>query len=271
MGEVWLAGQAEPVNRRVALKVIKQGMDTKQVVARFEAERQALAMMDHPAVAKVFDELAELTGRRYHLVDYEGAPDAERVVVMMGSGAGAVGETVAALNAAGEKVGLATIRLYRPFPTADLLAALPETVKSVAVLDRTKEPGALGEPLFQDVITAMAEAGRGHVEVIGGRYGLGSKEFDPPMAKAVFDELTAPDPKRRFTVGIVGMSEVEGKALLDKLFEHSVKPEHVYRHRWRAGDLVMWDNRCTMHRATDYDLRHVRAMHRTTIQGDRPV
>ena len=163
------------------------------------------------AVAKVFDELAELTGRRYHLVDYEGAPDAERVVVMMGSGAGAVGETVAALNAAGEKVGLATIRLYRPFPTAEVLAALPDTVKSVAVLDRTKEPGALGEPLFQDVLTALAEAGRTDVKVLGGRYGLGSKEFNPSMAKAVFDELQKPDPKTRFTVGIV--DDVTGLSL----------------------------------------------------------
>jgi pyruvate-ferredoxin/flavodoxin oxidoreductase len=155
------------------------------------------------AVEQVFAELAELTGRRYGLVDYEGAPDAERVIVMMGSGAGAVGETVAKLVAAGEKVGLATIRLFRPFPTEALLAALPDTVRHIAVLDRTKEPGAAGEPLFQDVITTLAESDRAGVRVIGGRYGLGSKEFTPAMAKAVFDEAGRDDPKRRFTVGIV--------------------------------------------------------------------
>ena len=154
-------------------------------------------------VAEVFAEFEARTGRRYGLVDYEGAPDAERVIVMMGSGAGAVGETVAKLVANGEKVGLLTIRLFRPFPIDELLAALPDTVRSIAVLDRCKEPGSVGEPLFQDVVTAVAESERTGVRVIGGRYGLGSKEFTPAMAKAVFDELTRDAPKRRFTVGIV--------------------------------------------------------------------
>ncbi len=122
---------------------------------------------------------------------------------MMGSGAGAVGETVAKLVADGEKVGLATIRLFRPFPIDALLAALPDTVRSIAVLDRCKEPGSVGEPLFQDVVTAVAESERTGVRTIGGRYGLGSKEFTPAMAKAVFDELASDAPKRRFTVGIV--------------------------------------------------------------------
>jgi pyruvate-ferredoxin/flavodoxin oxidoreductase len=163
------------------------------------------------AVEQVFAELAERTGRRYGLVDYEGAPDAERVIVVMGSGTGAVGETVAKLVADGERVGVATIRLYRPFPTEALLAALPATVRSIAVLDRTKEPGAAGEPLFQDVITAIVESDRAGVRVIGGRYGLGSKEFTPAMAKAVFDEAAKDDPKRRFTVGIV--DDVTGLSL----------------------------------------------------------
>ncbi|MGB7878256.1 MAG: pyruvate:ferredoxin (flavodoxin) oxidoreductase [Ilumatobacteraceae bacterium] len=154
------------------------------------------------AVEEVFAELAELTGRRYGLVDYEGAPDAERVIVIMGSGSGAVGEAVAKLVADGEKVGLATVRLFRPFPTDALLAALPDTVRSIAVLDRTKEPGAAGEPLFQDVVTTLAESDRPKVRIIGGRYGLGSKEFTPAMAKAVFDEAARDEPKRRFTVGI---------------------------------------------------------------------
>jgi pyruvate-ferredoxin/flavodoxin oxidoreductase len=162
-------------------------------------------------VAEVFAELEARTGRRYGLVDYEGAPDAERVIVMMGSGSGAVGETVAKLVAGGEKVGLATIRLFRPFPTEALLTALPASVRSIAVLDRCKEPGSAGEPLFQDVVTVVAESERQGLRIIGGRYGLGSKEFTPAMAKAVFDELTSQTPKRRFTVGIV--DDVTGLSL----------------------------------------------------------
>jgi pyruvate-ferredoxin/flavodoxin oxidoreductase len=155
------------------------------------------------AVAGVFDELATRTGRHYSLVDYAGAPDAERLIVMMGSGCGAAGEAVAKMVADGAKVGLATVRLFRPFPTEAFLAAVPSTVTSVAVLDRCKEPGSLGEPLFQDVVTALAEADRPTPLVIGGRYGLGSKEFTPAMAKAALDELETGQPRRRFTVGIV--------------------------------------------------------------------
>jgi pyruvate-ferredoxin/flavodoxin oxidoreductase len=163
-------------------------------------------------VAEVFDELATRVGRRYHLVDYEGAPDAERVIVMMGSGAGAAGEAVARLVGAGEKVGLVTVRLFRPFPTEAFLDALPPTVTGVAVLDRTKEPGSVGEPLFQDVITALAERDASSMpRVIGGRYGLGSKEFTPAMAKAALDEAGADQPLRRFTVGIV--DDVSGTSL----------------------------------------------------------
>jgi pyruvate-ferredoxin/flavodoxin oxidoreductase len=162
-------------------------------------------------VEDVFAELEARTGRRYGLVDYEGAPDAERVIVMMGSGSGAAGETVAKLVGDGEKVGLATIRLFRPFPIEALLDAIPDTVRSIAVLDRCKEPGSAGEPLFQDVVTAVAESDRTGVRTIGGRYGLGSKEFTPAMVKAVFDELTSPTPKRRFTVGIV--DDVTGLSL----------------------------------------------------------
>ena len=163
------------------------------------------------AVAEVFDELAAATGRRYGLVDYRGAPDAERVVVIMGSGTGACNETVDHLVENGERVGVATVRLFRPFPTEALLAALPETVRSIAVLDRTKEPGSVGEPLFQDVVTTLAESDRPKITVIGGRYGLGSKEFNPAMVNAVFAELSADSPKRRFTVGIV--DDVSGSSL----------------------------------------------------------
>ena len=154
-------------------------------------------------VAKAFDDLAALTGRRYGLVEYSGADDAERVIVMMGSGVGAAQETVEHLVAAGERVGLVTIRLFRPFPIDAFLAALPDTVRRVAVLDRTKEPGSVGEPLLQDIVTVLSDADRNDVKTVGGRYGLGSKEFTPAMVKSVFDELAGDRPKRRFTVGIV--------------------------------------------------------------------
>lgn len=157
-------------------------------------------------VAECFDELAARTGRRYHLVDYYGAPDAEDVVVIMGSGLGTTQQAVEALNAQGRKVGVLVVRLYRPFPTEEFIAALPSTVRRIAVLDRTKEPGGTGEPLFQDVLVAAAE-NTGHFaagmpSVIGGRYGLSSKEYTPAMAKAVFDEMAKESPKPRFTVGI---------------------------------------------------------------------
>ncbi|NLB64005.1 MAG: pyruvate:ferredoxin (flavodoxin) oxidoreductase [Fibrobacter sp.] len=160
-------------------------------------------------VQKQMDRLAELTGRQYSLVEYYGAEDAERVVVIMGSGAQTVKETVKCLNNQGEKVGVITVRLYRPFPKKEFVAALPKTVKSIAVLDRCKEPGSAGEPLFQDVLTAVTEAVmRKEAEfelprIIGGRYGLSSKEFTPAMVKAVTDELKKADPKGSFTVGII--------------------------------------------------------------------
>ncbi|MBT8228336.1 MAG: pyruvate:ferredoxin (flavodoxin) oxidoreductase [Dactylosporangium sp.] len=154
-------------------------------------------------VTEVFDDLADRTGRRYSLVEYEGAADAERVVVLMGSGVGAVQETVEELNRRGEKVGLVKIRLYRPFPHEQFVAALPASVRSVAILDRAKEPGAQAEPLHLDVLAALTGAGRTGLTLIGGRYGLSSKEFTPAMVKGVFDELSAAEPKARFTVGIV--------------------------------------------------------------------
>jgi pyruvate-ferredoxin/flavodoxin oxidoreductase len=157
-------------------------------------------------VEELFARLAERTGRRYGLVEYAGAPDAERVLVLMGSGAGAAEEAVERLVAAGERVGLVKLRLFHPFPFEALAAALPQSARAVAVLDRTKEPGAAGEPLYQEVLTALYEGqaagGRALPLVCGGRYGLASKEFTPAMAKAVFDELARPTPRRRFTVGI---------------------------------------------------------------------
>jgi len=153
----------------------------------------------------VMDRFNAQTSRSYHLFDYYGAPDAERVIVMMGSGCGAVEETVDYLRQRGEKVGLLKVRLFRPFAAEAFLSALPKTATSVAVLDRTKEPGSLGEPLYIDVIAALSESAAArtpHPRVIGGRYGLSSKEFTPAMAKGIFDELRTAQPKNHFTIGI---------------------------------------------------------------------
>jgi pyruvate-ferredoxin/flavodoxin oxidoreductase len=159
-------------------------------------------------VTKWMDRFAELTGRRYGLFEYVGAPDAERVIMLMGSGIGAAEEAVEHLAAHGEKVGMIKVRLFRPFSVAALLDALPDSVQTIGVLDRTKEPGADGEPMYKDVVTALAEAvADGRVakmpKIAGGRYGLSSKEFTPAMVKGVFDELAKEKPKPRFTIGIV--------------------------------------------------------------------
>jgi pyruvate-ferredoxin/flavodoxin oxidoreductase len=157
-------------------------------------------------VRDAMDRFAKVTGRRYSLFWYSGAPDAERVIVQMGSGVGASREAVSKLVAAGEKVGIVTVRLYRPFDVQAFVDALPKSVRAIAVLDRTKEPGAIGEPLYQDVVTALVEGWSNDAtmpRVIGGRYGLSSKEYTPAMAKAVLDELKQARPKRHFTVGII--------------------------------------------------------------------
>jgi pyruvate-ferredoxin/flavodoxin oxidoreductase len=184
-------------------------------------------------VAEVFEELAARTGRQYGLVDYTGAPDAERVIVLMGSAVGAAEEAVAALTASGERVGVLAVRLYRPFPAEALLAALPPSVRSIAVLDRTKEPGAPGEPLFLDVQAAIAEAtawGASPFEapprLIRGRYGLSSKEVTPAHLKAVFDELDAATPKRQLTIGI-----------RDDVTNLSVDPDPDFRHQPPDGEV----------------------------------
>jgi len=172
----------------------------REAANRFHAETPGL-------VLNAMETFAGLTGRRYGLFEYFGAEDAERVVVVMGSGAEVVRQTVADLTARGEKIGMIAVRLYRPFSAAHFLDVLPATCASVAVLDRTKEPGATGEPLYLDVVAVLAAAVAGGERaamprVIGGRYGLSSKDFDPAQAKAVFDELTKPTPKNGFTVGI---------------------------------------------------------------------
>lgn len=181
----------------------------------------------------VMDEFEAQVGRRYNLFDYVGAPDAQRVIVLMGSGCEAAHECVDYLTAKGEKIGLLKVRLYRPFDGKRFVEALPATVKSIAVLDRTKEPGASGEPLYQDVIAALYEGHANHwgklkalPKVIGGRYGLSSKEFTPAMVKAVFDNLKYDVPKNHFTVGIkddVSHTSLEFDA------QFSTEPENVIR------------------------------------------
>ena len=160
-------------------------------------------------VQKTMDKFGELTGRNYDLFQYYGPEDAERVIMLMGSGAETAHETVERMNAEGEKVGLIKVRLFRPFSMERLLKSLPSTVKGIAVLDRTKEPGSTGEPLYNDVLAAIYENGvenwksfDSKIKVINGRYGLSSKEFTPPMVKRIFDELKNEKPKNHFTIGI---------------------------------------------------------------------
>lgn len=154
-------------------------------------------------VEKTMEKFGELTGRNYQLYEYEGDPNAQRVIIIMGSGAETVHETVDFLTATGEKIGVLKVRLYRPLAGEKLVQALPKTVEKIAVLDRTKEPGSGGEPLYLDVISALNEFWSGNMpKVVGGRYGLSSKEFDPSMVKAIFDNLSLEKPKNHFTVGI---------------------------------------------------------------------
>jgi len=185
------------------------------------------------AVEEQMKRFAELTGRRYRLFDYVGHPEAERVLILMGSGAETAQETVEWMAARGEKVGLVKVRLYRPFDAAKLLSAIPRTVKALAVLDRTKEPGAIGDPLYLDVVTALAEAADAGAlpfdkapRVVGGRYGLSSKEFTPAMVHAVFEEIAKPRPHNHFTVGILDDVTHTSLAVDD---EFDIEPEDVVR------------------------------------------
>lgn len=152
-------------------------------------------------VQEMMDKFEKVTGRRYNLFDYVGDPNAEKVIIMMGSGADTAHQTVEYMNEQGEKVGLVKVRLYRPFSPKHLIDAIPESANNIAVLDRTKEPGAHGDPLFMDVVSAFAETDR-NPEIVGGRYGLSSKEFTPAMVKAVYDEIGKDAPKKRFLIGI---------------------------------------------------------------------
>jgi pyruvate-ferredoxin/flavodoxin oxidoreductase len=184
--------------------------------AREAANRFYAALPDR--LTALMQRFGERTGRRYELFEYEGAPDAERVVVSMGSAATTVAATVRELVARGDKVGTLKVHLFRPFSAQHLLQKLPPSVRRIAVLDRTKEPGSLGEPLYLDVVAAFAEAGRSSAtQVIGGRYGLGSKEFTPAMVARVFEELESAAPKRHFSIGITDDVTLESLAVENEI------------------------------------------------------
>ena len=177
-------------------------------------------------VQRAMDRFAGLTGRQYRLFEYHGAPDAERVIVLMGSGCEATHETVDHLVARGEKIGVLKVRLYRPFDTEAFAQALPQTTRAIAVLDRTKEPGSAGEPLYLDCVNALHESERLETRVVGGRYGLSSKEFTPAMIHAVFDNLAETRPRNHFTIGI--RDDVSGTSL-DYEPAFSVEKDDVFR------------------------------------------
>jgi pyruvate-ferredoxin/flavodoxin oxidoreductase len=177
-------------------------------------------------VQRAMDLFAKLTGRRYGLFEYHGATDAERVIVLMGSGCETAHETIDYLNEQNEKLGLLKVRLYRPFDASTFVKMLPMTVRHIAVLDRTKEPGCAGEPLYLDCVNALYEQGRSQVRVVGGRYGLSSKEFTPAMVKAVFDNLAKESPKKHFTVGI---DDDLAHTSLEVDSDFSIEPDDVVR------------------------------------------
>ena len=177
-------------------------------------------------VQRAMEHSLTLTGRRYQLFDYHGAADAERVIVLMGSGCEAAHETVDYLNMKGEKVGVLKVRLFRPFDVNAFAEAIPLTAKLLAVLDRTKEPGSVGEPLYVDCVTALQETGRTGIRIVGGRYGLSSKEFTPAMVKTTFDNLKQSTPKNHFTIGI---QDDVAHTSLDYDPSFSIEPEDVFR------------------------------------------
>ncbi len=177
-------------------------------------------------VKEMMKKVSKLTGRNYELYQYYGASDATELIVMMGSGCEAVEETVDYLNARGKKVGLLKVRLYRPFAIKDFVSAIPSTVKKIAVMDRTKEPGSLGEPLYLDVCSALLEEGKTDITIVGGRFGLGSKEFNPSCVNAIYENLWSENPKNHFTVGIV--DDVTGTSIAVNSFINA-SPEGTTR------------------------------------------
>ncbi|MEK7389509.1 MAG: pyruvate:ferredoxin (flavodoxin) oxidoreductase [Elusimicrobiota bacterium] len=209
-------------------------------------------------VQRTMDRFAKISGRAYSIYEYHGDPAAQRVIIVMGSAAETVQETADALNASAGRVGVLKVRLYRPFDTELFCASLPKSVKTVAVLDRTKEPGSAGEPLFLDVVAALERGGRREVRVLGGVYGLSSKEFTPAMAKAVYDELDKSKPKTRFTIGI--QDDVTHRSLA---FDpsYSIEPDGVMRAVFYGlgSDGTVGANKNTIHIIGDHTDSFVQA------------
>ena len=210
-------------------------------------------------VEKYMDKINAKLGTDYQLFNYYGAPDADRVIVAMGSICDVAEEVIDYLNAHGEKVGLVKVRLFRPFAPEKLVAAIPATAKRVAVLDRTKEPGAMGEPLYQDVVTALANAGKNDVQVIGGRYGLGSKDTPPASVFAVYEELKRDEMKRQFTIGIV--DDVTNLSLPeDKNCPNTAAPGTIECKFWGlGGDGTVGANKNTIKIIGDHTDKYVQA------------
>ena len=205
---------AEMVDMDAVNAFRQRGLNPQHPQMRGSHENGDIFFQNREASNKYYDAVPDLVeeymgkinakiGTNYQLFNYYGAPDADRVIISMGSICDVAEEVIDYLNAHGEKVGLVKVRLYRPFRADKLIAAIPATCKKIAVLDRTKEPGAQGEPLYLDVVTALANAGRNDIVVTGGRYGLGSKDTPPSSVFAVYEELKRDTPKRQFTIGIV--------------------------------------------------------------------
>ena len=247
----------------------KRALNPERPVMRGSHENGDIFFQHREACNKYYDavpgiveeymhKVNEKLGTDYQLFNYYGAPDAERVIVAMGSICDVAEEVIDYLTAKGEKVGLVKVRLYRPFRADKLAAAIPQTVKKIAVLDRTKEPGALGEPLYMDVVTALATQGRGDIRVIGGRYGLGSKDTPPASVFAVYDELTKAEPKHQFTIGIV--DDVTGLSLEEKEAPNTAAEGTIECKFWGlGGDGTVGANKNSIKIIGDHTDKYVQA------------
>ena len=247
----------------------KRALNPERPVMRGSHENGDIFFQHREACNKYYDavpgiveeymhKVNEKLGTDYQLFNYYGAPDAERVIVAMGSICDVAEEVIDYLTAKGEKVGLVKVRLYRPFRADKLSAAIPQTVKKIAVLDRTKEPGALGEPLYMDVVTALATQGRGDIRVIGGRYGLGSKDTPPASVFAVYDELAKAEPKHQFTIGIV--DDVTGLSLEEKEAPNTAAEGTIECKFWGlGGDGTVGANKNSIKIIGDHTDKYVQA------------
>ena len=247
----------------------KRALNPERPVMRGSHENDDIFFQNREACNKYYDAVPEIVeeymnkvnakiGTNYQLFNYYGAPDAEKIIIAMGSINDVAEEVIDYLTAAGEKVGLVKVRLYRPFSAKHLLAAIPETVKKIAVLDRTKEPGALGEPLYLDVVTALATNGRADIKVIGGRYGLGSKDTPPSSIFAIFNELKKDAPKAQFTLGIV--DDVTNLSLEEEIAPNTAAEGTIECKFWGlGGDGTVGANKNSIKIIGDHTDKYVQA------------